>query len=163
MTAKFIDFLDLRALPDGVRFVVLDTFRYRSASGIVYTVPRGFITDLTSTPRPLWGVFPPTGRYEFAAVLHDWLYWSQSVTRAEADALLLEAMAVCGVSWIDRHAIYAGVRLGGGKAWADNAVDRGLGHVRVVTLDPVLATTPNLIAAAAAKPDRPTQSEVMAA
>lgn len=37
-------------------------------------VPEGFITDFASIPRFLWSIYPPTGRYQEAAVIHDWLY-----------------------------------------------------------------------------------------
>lgn len=40
-------------------------------AGVV--VPAGFVTDGASVPRPLWPLFPPTGRYFAAAVVHDWL------------------------------------------------------------------------------------------
>ena len=36
-------------------------------------VPAGFITDGASVPRALWWLFPPTGRYFQAAVVHDYL------------------------------------------------------------------------------------------
>lgn len=42
---------------------------------IEWTVPDGYITDLSSIPRPVWWLFPrgysPARR---AAILHDWLY-----------------------------------------------------------------------------------------
>ncbi len=37
-------------------------------------VPKDFVTDLASTPRLVWGLFPPFGFYTHAAVLHDFLY-----------------------------------------------------------------------------------------
>lgn len=36
-------------------------------------VPDGFVTDGASVPRALWWLFPPTGRYFLAAVVHDYL------------------------------------------------------------------------------------------
>jgi Protein of unknown function (DUF1353) len=32
-----------------------------------FTVPRGFVTDLASDPRPFWSAFPPCGKYTPAA------------------------------------------------------------------------------------------------
>lgn len=37
-------------------------------------VPAGFVTDFASIPRAFWVVFPPTGKYGKAAVVHDYLY-----------------------------------------------------------------------------------------
>src|SRR5438132_13707846 len=58
----------------------------------VIVVPAGFVTDFASTPRAIWAVLPPTGRYQMAAIVHDFLYWDQSCTRDQADALLRIAM-----------------------------------------------------------------------
>jgi hypothetical protein len=91
------------------------------------TVPAGFETDLASIPRLARGVIPPSGPWQRAAVIHDWLYrtrggwyWSppyERLTRAQADDVFLAAMAAAGVNWITRQAMWAAVRIGGGKAW----------------------------------------------
>lgn len=91
-------------------------------SAEVYLVPRGFRTDLASIPRPLWSVLGhPAGSYAAAAVVHDWLYAWQPVTRARADALFLEGMGVLGVPWAQRRALYLGVRAGGWAPWRRHA------------------------------------------
>jgi hypothetical protein len=59
----------------------------------------------------------PFGKFTEAAVLHDWLYRSHCVSRAVADALLLEAMTLCRVPRWQRMAIYLNVRLFGWAAW----------------------------------------------
>lgn len=81
--------------------------------GIV-TVEKGFVTDLTSTPRPVWLIFPPDGSYTAAAVVHDWLYAKAIVPRKVADAVFLEAMKLSGTWPGVRHSIWAAVRLFGG-------------------------------------------------
>ena len=40
-------------------------------------VPRGFVTDLASIPRPFWSWLPPDGPWAKAAVIHDFLYYTQ--------------------------------------------------------------------------------------
>jgi hypothetical protein len=87
-----------------------------------FSVPTGFLTDYASIPRVLWNVLPPVGAYDAAAVLHDFLYQTgtinlASITRAEADAILLEAMEVKKVAAWQRRFIYAGIRLGGWLTW----------------------------------------------
>lgn len=82
------------------------------------TVPVGFRTDGASSPRGTWNVLPKIGGgYDAAAVVHDFNYQFNGMTRGQADAVLNEAMGVCGVSGWQRWAIYAGVRVGGWKRW----------------------------------------------
>jgi Protein of unknown function (DUF1353) len=111
----------------GFPFTLTDELRYRcdvERLRVVIVVKAGFKTDLASIPRALWNILPPVGKYDAAAVLHDCLYQLGGVpylygtiTRAEADAVLLEAMGVLGVSRWQRWTIYAGVRAGGWKVW----------------------------------------------
>lgn len=84
-----------------------------------HTVPAGFTTDFASIPRLFWSVIGhPAGRYAQAAVLHDSLYRTRSVTRARADALFMEAMAVLGVPAWQRWLMWAAVRVGGALPYA---------------------------------------------
>ncbi|MFM7102182.1 MAG: DUF1353 domain-containing protein [Verrucomicrobiota bacterium] len=73
-------------------------------------VPAGTVTDFASVPRGLWNLFPPDGSYTPAAVVHDYLYRTGEVPRAVADAVFVEAMAVCGTGWFARTVIWASVR-----------------------------------------------------
>lgn len=79
-----------------------------------YTVPKGFKSDMASVPRFLWPLLPPHGRVKKAAILHDWLYSQPKIDRAFADLLFLEAMKSDGVPWLQRWAMYLGVRAFGG-------------------------------------------------
>src|SRR5687768_17546738 len=55
-------------------------------------VPAGFVTDLASVPAPLLTWLHPNGPHALGAIIHDYLYWNQSCTRAEADGILRLAM-----------------------------------------------------------------------
>lgn len=80
-------------------------------------VPTGFKTDFASVPRlPLTFWLAGDTAHE-AAVVHDWLYTMQPVSRSKADAVFLEAMNVLGVSWWRRRAMWAAVRLGGWRSY----------------------------------------------
>jgi hypothetical protein len=83
------------------------------------TVPAGYITDLASIPRALRSVFDINGPSRKPAVLHDWLYCSQIVSRGTADALFRDALAWAGMGWVHRTAYYLGVRMGGWVAWRE--------------------------------------------
>lgn len=82
-------------------------------------VPAGFKTDLASIPRFFWRILPPFGKYDKAAVVHDFLYQVApfDFTRKQADDVLFEACGVLGVSRAQCNTIYAGVRVGGWKPW----------------------------------------------
>ena len=56
----------------------------------------------------------------WAAVIHDFLYWDQSLTRREADDVFLNAMKKSAVSLGRRSVIYAAVRVFGRRAWKSN-------------------------------------------
>lgn len=98
-------------------------------SGETITVGAGFYTDLASIPWPARGLLPPDGPWAKAAVIHDALYRFKGVrcgvrngalvsySRAQADAILDEAMKVLGVPAWKRSIIYRAVRLFGGKGW----------------------------------------------
>lgn len=93
------------------------------ASNVLKTlvkVPRGFVTDFASVPKvPL--VYEVLGGIaQMPATIHDYLYSTGSVSRIEADNVLLEAMEVTGVSWFKRKLIYAGVRVGGAAFYRSN-------------------------------------------
>lgn len=86
-------------------------------AGQAFIVPEGFETDFASVPR-IPGAFWLFGDMAHqAAVIHDWLYTEQPVSREMADDVLREAALVCGVSAWRAHCIWAGVRVGGQAAW----------------------------------------------
>jgi hypothetical protein len=117
--------LDLRAyVPE--EWVMLALLMFYSAAGVVYAIPRGFITDLASIPRLLRWMFSVNGISREPAVLHDFLYSTQPCTRAEADALFLEALKAVGASAVECRALYWGVRMGGWVAWGGHKKDTHL-------------------------------------
>lgn len=74
-------------------------------------VPAGFVTDLATTPRIAWSIFPPWGQWNSAAILHDYLCVHRLCSRFLADALFREAMADLGVPLWRRVTMYVFVRL----------------------------------------------------
>jgi hypothetical protein len=117
MTSAFLSTLHFED-NDGLPFVLDAPLIYESALlGRRVTVPAGFKTDLASIPRVLQNLLPKVGKYDRPAVVHDFLYQFNGVTRGQADAVLNEAMTVLGVGRWPRWPIYAGVRAGGWKPW----------------------------------------------
>lgn len=99
-------------------------------------VPEGFVTDLASIPRLFWQVMRPEGRYAYAAVVHDYLYWTQTRPRQEADQILNFAMQDSQVGDAERWAIYQAVDRFGQKAWDDNKRLRDQGERRMLARYP---------------------------
>ncbi len=91
--------------------VLCDDGQYRWACFI--DVPVGYVTDLTSTPRLLWSIFPPDGKYAKAAIVHDYLYSNAIGLKAWADLVFKEAMGVLNVPKWRRYLMYWAVRLFG--------------------------------------------------
>lgn len=116
---------------DGRNFMLCEDLYFISKKRTV-VVPRGFVTDFASIPRAFWSGYLPTGPYQWAAVVHDYLYWEQATSREEADDIFLEAMTQSGVKPADRTIIYHSVRVAGGFSWDANAEYRARGLVRVI-------------------------------
>ena len=96
-------------------------------------VPKGFVTDFASIPQALWSLgLTPYGQYSRATIVHDYLYWSQSCTRAQSDRLLVIAMKESRVSAFDEILVYEGVDKGGMGPWNANAAERNEGLPRIV-------------------------------
>lgn len=92
--------------------------------GKTIVVPAKFLTDLASIPRILQNLIPVNGKHRAAAILHDYLYVTQKLLRAQADALFLEAMKSSGVGAVQRWVMYAAVRAAGWMIWASHFAER---------------------------------------
>lgn len=95
-------------------------------------VPKGFITDFASIPAIFWSILPPDGRYVYSAIIHDYLYWTQTTSREDADEILRIGMEEFDVNRSARFAIYHAVRSFGGKAWRSNADLKRTGEKRIL-------------------------------
>ncbi|MGK2963176.1 MAG: DUF1353 domain-containing protein [Gemmatimonadaceae bacterium] len=133
--------LDIPATPliesfaDGRNWILMGYLIHRFGSTPhVLIVPAGFVTDLASVPDIAEPLLPRAGEYSDAAILHDYLYWTQSCTREQADNLMSIAMKEAGVApWKDLL-IHSAVRLGGQDAWNTNRTRKASGFIRTVDL-----------------------------
>ena len=118
---------------DGEDSVLTQNLEYRVLqTTFIIVVPAGFVTDFASTPRALWSVIPPTGRYQLAAVVHDFLYWDQGCTREQADAIFRVAMAESNVKPFERDLMWQAVRRFGEAPWSENAAAKQAGKPRII-------------------------------
>lgn len=96
---------------------LLAPFSYLDPDNGLIKAPAGFETDFASVPRwPL--TFALLGQYgHAAAVLHDWLYSSGLLSRADADRVFLNALRSSGIARWRAWLMYAGVRIGGSSRY----------------------------------------------
>lgn len=89
--------------------------------GSLIKIPRGFITDLASIPKPLWPILAPQySGFVYPAILHDFFYrCPNNVTRKYADDVFYYALKAEGVSTYTALKMWAGVRTFGGAHFAD--------------------------------------------
>lgn len=95
-------------------------------------VPKGFVTDFASVPQVFWWRLRPDGEYTYPAIIHDYLYWTQTVTREAADEIFKFAMQDFKIDTTTTMLVYQAVRLGGKSAWAENAKLKAKGEKRVL-------------------------------
>lgn len=103
---------------DGNVWELMRDFEYYPDEGDVIEVPHGFVFDFASIPRIFWSfIGSPTGKYGPAALIHDYLYFTQTVKRHEADKIFYTIMRILGISRWRRSMMYFAVRLAGWKPW----------------------------------------------
>ena len=86
--------------------------------------PAGTPTDFASIPDQLRWFVPKYGRYNRAAVLHDWLSTRAAAgdfKRADADGIFRRSMRELGVGFLRRWVMWAAVRLASRLRGADAA------------------------------------------
>lgn len=131
-----IDPVDFRPFVDGRHWIVRQPLTYRiGVSNDSVTVPPGFVTDLASIPQVLQSIIRQNGLYLLPAVVHDYLYWKQTCTRAQSDQILLLAMIENKVRDLHRIAIYEAVKAAGSFAWDENARERAGRLLRIIPPD----------------------------
>ena len=96
---------------------------YLSAIAGRIEVPDGFVTDFASIPRFFTRLIPKNGLYDRAAVVHDWLYSTQTIPKETADLVFYEAMTVLGVPAWKAWTMYQAVKWFGKGAWREHAIE----------------------------------------
>ena len=96
------------------------------------SVPKGFVTDFASIPPVFFSLLRPDGDYTYPAIIHDYLYWTQTGSREEADHIFRWAMQDFGINKAVAWVVYQAVRWGGGFAWEKNAKDKANGECRIL-------------------------------
>lgn len=116
---KFLTDLELHPLPKR-RWALTQDFVADTETLGLLTVPKGFITDLSSIPRFLWWESTPADFAE-AGVLHDFCYNNNRAFRSTADKLYLETLTFLDAGSCRSHLRYWALRLFGGIAYKNDA------------------------------------------
>lgn len=89
---------------------------------VLYTVPSGYVTDLASIPRFLWGIVAPSEEYYvFPSILHDHMYGCPGkLTRKFADEVFYSFLLERKVPYFKAMQMYFAVRLFGGNHFSAN-------------------------------------------
>ncbi|MEA5259452.1 DUF1353 domain-containing protein [Arcicella aquatica] len=96
------------------------------SDGSSVLVNAGYVTDFASVPRWLWSLFPPIGKYNRAALVHDYLYDLQyrqkelgekAARKFADDQFLYLANKVNDENKFTNYVMYLMVRLFGKYAW----------------------------------------------
>jgi Protein of unknown function (DUF1353) len=146
---KFISNLDTKALISRWKydrfldpvFYLLEPFTWTPNAPNVsniqpVTVPKGFVSDLASVPRVFYSLYRPDGEYSQAAVVHDYLYWTQERSKKETDLIFKIAMEDLELSRLDVSILYAAVALLGNSAWVKNRQLKAAGEQRILKVFP---------------------------
>ena len=139
---SYIDILEVSPLGDGRNWILRDGFHYEyrdinKGSDYRINVPPKFMTDYASIPRFLWWFGKPWGKHGMAAVIHDWLYWEQTITgwdnfgRKQADDIFYKCMLDSRVGKLKARIMYLAVKWFARGAWSGNKKKKEEGWHRV--------------------------------
>lgn len=94
--------------------------------GNVYSIPKGFHTDLASIPRPFWFILSPAhSSLMKAAIVHDWFYrMTCDFNRKQTDLIFYALLRQNNVNIVTANLMYYSVRLFGGKYYNESYCEK---------------------------------------
>lgn len=110
-------------------FVTLLPIQIELTNGKTITIPKGYYFDGSSTPKFIRGIMPRYGAFMFAALIHDWMYYTDhqrerlgvDKARKFADEEMLRWSNAINnrtyVNYLDNYLRYWAVRLFGKKVY----------------------------------------------
>ncbi|QTD31457.1 DUF1353 domain-containing protein [Pseudomonas fluorescens] len=95
-------------------------------------VPAGFVLGFDTIPDTFWALLKPDIRSIQILVVYDYLYWTQTTTRQEADEILKAAMQGIVSDPMMLDIIYKSARESGQSIWDKNAKLKSKGERRIL-------------------------------
>lgn len=88
-------------------------------NGELVIIPKGFVTDMASIPKPLWWLLSPQySGFVYPAVVHDYMYRCPSNhTRYFADSVFYSSLLQENISNFTARKMYYAVRVFGGRTF----------------------------------------------
>lgn len=124
MTSFFVTPLRVEQLDDELWRLEQPLVYYSDKLQRSLAVPPGFVTDFASVPRLPFVYWLLGGRASKAAVVHDYLYRKNAgVSRADADAIFVEAMQASGQAPWRQRLMWRGLRIGGGSSYHQRDIE----------------------------------------
>ncbi|HFN0463108.1 TPA: DUF1353 domain-containing protein [Klebsiella quasipneumoniae subsp. similipneumoniae] len=122
------------SLNDGVyEYLYSDMIYEIGNTGEKIVIPAGFVTDFASIPPELSRLgLKSKGEYGRAAVVHDYLYWTQVCTKDQADRILVLGMKESDVNVVKRFLVHTGVHDFGKQSWQKNYREKNAGLIRLI-------------------------------
>lgn len=108
------------------KYQLLKELKIQLSNNDIIIIPKGFIWDLSSTPRFLWWLLPPDGDFDLAYLLHDYLWIekkSHNYTRKFTDDEMykwtkkINGTNKVSLRNIDNFVRYWAVRIFGSLVW----------------------------------------------
>lgn len=127
LSSRFLNELHVQVVPGRTGKIIyqvtqpLDYVTSLVPDSPLITVPAGFPSDGASVPRIFWGIFPPSGQYTMAAVLHDFLCDYKVFDSRTSHRIFAEALKDLGVPRRVRYPMASAVRIGGPR-WKDAGI-----------------------------------------
>ena len=92
-----------------------------TAYGKTFTIPAGYESSGYSCPRFLWGILSPAidPNSLVASIIHDWIYDTHVLTRAQADSYFRKRLIEDGFPRWKAELSFIGVRVFGGSHWSN--------------------------------------------
>jgi hypothetical protein len=110
-------------MPDGVLWMLVEDFLVVDDVKGEIRVPKGFQSDFGSVPKLFRNIISPTGKGVWGFVLHDWEYGTQTMSRDDADHLLIRWLEFCGEDTVESNVIFDALRIGGEIDWDEDKSD----------------------------------------
>jgi len=109
------------------------------------TVPAGFVVTLSSVSQQALALLPWSDSAIYGVVVHDYLYWSQAVSREDADEIFLLAEKDEVVLSNRLLALRAELASAGQGAWDQTAARKAAGEKRMIGALPKDAQVPWIV------------------
>ena len=96
------------------KWKVVNAFEYHiDRTNITIVIPKNFKTDKASIPRIAFSLFPRSVTYDFASIIHDYLYSKGMFDRKTCDLIFKDILCLVETPKWKRDMMYKAVRLGG--------------------------------------------------